>query len=141
MHLYGTYDNQVAITVDARIFDLWEKRIQYTDGGVFFCLPASQVSHRGDSIQADYPTLLRHHAEMLKRIIRLLPHASNKEEYYQKANRLFVELVILLERLPQKKAHLLASEGESVEGKAWQLLLREASVAESALAEAHLNLS
>lgn len=137
LHLYGTYDSQPTVTGDARIFDLWEKRIQYTDGGVFFCLPESQISHRGNEVYADYPTTLRHHAEMLKRIIRLLPCCNNTEVYQQKARMLCTELATLRERLPQEKARLSRGKGQSKDEEAWQLLLCEASVAESVLAEAH----
>jgi len=72
LHVYGCYDFNEAITGDARIFDLLEGNIQYTNGGVFFCLPETEINHRGQTIDANYATTLRHHQQMSDRIIRIV---------------------------------------------------------------------
>jgi len=46
LHVYGCAQPNPSITGNARIFDLLEGSIQYTDGGVFFCLPESQINQR-----------------------------------------------------------------------------------------------
>lgn len=80
MRLYGSYDHNGEITGNARIFDVYEDKIQFTSGGVFFCLPESDINGREAGVEADYPTYLRHHAEMLKRIHTFLPHLPDGEE-------------------------------------------------------------
>jgi len=80
LHMYGSYDHNGEITGDARIFDLYEDKIQFTSGGVFFCLPESDITGREVGVDADYPTCQRHHAEMLKRIHTFLPHLADEQE-------------------------------------------------------------
>ncbi|MDJ0836472.1 MAG: cysteine dioxygenase family protein [Acidobacteriota bacterium] len=80
LHMYGSYDHNGDITGDSRIYDLYENKVQFTTGGVFFCLPESDISDRETGVKADYPTFLRHHAEMLKRIHTFLPHLRDEEE-------------------------------------------------------------
>lgn len=72
LHVYGCYDFNHTITENARIFDLQEGRIQYTNGGVFFCLPDDEISHRGQAIEADSATSLRHHQQMRDRILHVI---------------------------------------------------------------------
>ncbi len=85
LHIYGCPDANDSITGDARIFDLWSDNIQYTNGGVFFCLPETEISHRGQKIEADPLTTLRHHQQMRDRILRILgdSHANANLTYWQ----------------------------------------------------------
>ena len=89
LHVYGCNDRSGDITSDARIFDLWENSIQYTNGGVFFCLPESQISQRQSGLVGDTLTTLRHHQQMLARIEMILAN-SNKyaDKWQQKAKNL-----------------------------------------------------
>ncbi|NEQ99548.1 MAG: cysteine dioxygenase [Cyanothece sp. SIO2G6] len=77
LHVYGCVGARKTITGDARIFDLLENRIQYTDGGVFFCLPENQINRRTGSLKADAETTLRHHRCMGDRLRRILEVAPN----------------------------------------------------------------
>ena len=72
LHVYGCNDRYGGITSDARIFDLWEGSIQYTNAGVFFCLPESEISQRQYNVQGDLSSTLRHHQQMLDRINYIL---------------------------------------------------------------------
>lgn len=72
LHVYGCPNASGAITGDARIFDLFEGSIQYTDGGVFFGLPETQINRRRYGLEADRETTLRHHRLMCDRIQRIL---------------------------------------------------------------------
>ena len=71
LHLYGRAAAADSITGGARIFDLWERRIQRTDGGVFYCLPESEIERREPCPAADVETCLLHHRLMLSRIERM----------------------------------------------------------------------
>jgi len=79
LHVYGCDGASGTITGNARIFDLLEGSIQYTDGGVFFCLPEHQINKRKQRIQADRETTLRHHYQMSDRIRRILKTQPNAE--------------------------------------------------------------
>ena len=83
LHVYGCYDRQDSITGDARIFDLLEGKIQHTNGGVFFCLPEAEISHRSQTLAADYETTLRHHQQMSDRITRILENSQEDLAYWQ----------------------------------------------------------
>jgi hypothetical protein len=72
LHLYGSEAGKGRITANARIFDLFEGKIQLTDGGVFFCLPEHQINVRLPGPEADADTTVRHHQDMLDRIGRIL---------------------------------------------------------------------
>jgi cysteine dioxygenase len=72
LHLYGRSEPDAEVTGGARIFDLLEDRIQRTDGGVFFCLPESQIVRREPGPVADVETRLLHHRLMLARVERML---------------------------------------------------------------------
>ena len=96
LHLYGSYDHDGEITVDARIFDLFEGKIQLTDGGVFFCLPEADIKCRLDGPDADPPTTLRHHRDMRHRIRRMLPSSENPELLREKV-RVLEEAIRSLE--------------------------------------------
>lgn len=71
LHLYGRSQPAASITGGARIFDLCERRIQRTDGGVFFCLPESDIDRREDCPAAAPTTELLHHQLMLARLQRM----------------------------------------------------------------------
>ncbi len=78
LHIYGCNDRQGEITSNARIFDLFEGSIQYSNGGVFFCLPEREISQRNYNLRGDLITTIRHHQQMLDRVnaIIQLGHAS-----------------------------------------------------------------
>jgi hypothetical protein len=72
LHVYGCQGARHSITGNARIFDLLEGSIQYTDGGVFFGLPEDQINQKRTGLEADRETTLRHHRLMCDRICRIL---------------------------------------------------------------------
>lgn len=72
LHVYGAYEPQGEITGEARLFDLFEQSIQYTNGGVFFCLPEQEILRRTPGLVGDRSTTLRHHQQMLDRVHRIL---------------------------------------------------------------------
>ncbi len=72
IHLYGVDCPTPLVTGDARIFDLYERRIQRTDGGVFFGLPESEIRRREPCPQAEPEAILLHHRLMHDRIGRIL---------------------------------------------------------------------
>ena len=74
LHVYGCPQPNTAITGNARIFDLFEGSIQYTDGGVFFGLPESQINKRTYGIRGDRETTLRHCRHRGARLRRILEH-------------------------------------------------------------------
>ncbi|MEM8719799.1 MAG: cysteine dioxygenase family protein [Cyanobacteria bacterium P01_G01_bin.39] len=93
LHVYGCYEPKSTITGDARIFDLLEGRIQYTNGGVFFCLPEPEIERRGQAITADRPTIYRHHRQMRDRILKVLNSSnSNLAHWRSKLAQLEPEL-------------------------------------------------
>ena len=78
LHVYGVSSPaNSAVTADARIFDLFEGCIQHTDGGVFFCLPDSQINHRVEGVRGDRETVVRHHRHMKNRLERMLEMSSS----------------------------------------------------------------
>ncbi|MBE9070524.1 cysteine dioxygenase family protein [Leptolyngbya cf. ectocarpi LEGE 11479] len=79
LHVYGCAKPKGSITGNARIFDLLEESIQYTDGGVFFCLPDDQINRRLSGVRGDRQTTFRHHQQMCDRIYRILQHQYNPE--------------------------------------------------------------
>ena len=83
LHVYGCYEHQDLITGDTRIFDLLEGKIQYTNGGVFFCLPEGEIIRRGQDIKADNLTTLQHHQQMRDRIIKILNSSNSHLTYWQ----------------------------------------------------------
>jgi len=68
VHLYGAYDVNDGITSNARLYDLDEGKIQFTDGGVFFDLPEAQINRRIDGPKADFPTTIRCKTELSYRL-------------------------------------------------------------------------
>ncbi len=70
-HMYGAYDRENDITTDARVYDLNEKYVQRTNGGVFFALPEDKITRREPAPYADYLTWLRHTVELLNRLLKI----------------------------------------------------------------------
>ena len=70
LHLYGCYERDTCVTGDARLYELDEKAIQITSGGVFYSLPENAVERRLPAPAADFPTTLRFKVELLKRLLR-----------------------------------------------------------------------
>ena len=68
LHLYGCDGCDGGITHGARLFDLDEQAIQFTNGGVFFALPETLIISRKHGFDADFPTTMRHQVEMLYRL-------------------------------------------------------------------------
>ncbi|MEO1673229.1 MAG: cysteine dioxygenase family protein [Cyanobacteria bacterium J06631_2] len=83
LHVYGCYDHQDLITGDARVFDLLEGRVQHTNGGVFFCLPESEIISRGQVLEADRFTTLKHHQQMRDRLLNILNSSEQNLTYWQ----------------------------------------------------------
>ncbi|NEP56551.1 MAG: cysteine dioxygenase [Symploca sp. SIO2G7] len=79
LHVYGCQEFEETITGNARIFDLLEHSIQYTDGGVFFCLPETKINHRSQGVEADRETTLKQHYLMSDRIHRILKIQKNAD--------------------------------------------------------------
>jgi hypothetical protein len=92
LHLYGRTQAADSITGSARIFDLYENRIQRTDGGVFFCLPEQDIRRREPCPSADIPTRLLHHRLMRARIERILASGSPDPVLEDKAQHLSKEI-------------------------------------------------
>ena len=72
LHVYGCTEHQTSITGNARIFDLLEETIQYTDGGVFFGLPEHLINQRQMGLKGDSETTQRHHQQMRDRLQHIL---------------------------------------------------------------------
>ena len=79
LHVYGSPHVQGEITGDARIFDLWEGSIQYTDGGVFFDLPEELINRKEFGLKGDRKSTERHHQQMYQRLSQLLEHFPNHD--------------------------------------------------------------
>ena len=101
LHLYGCADQVDGVTGDARIFDLLNQEIQYTDGGVFYCLPEETINRRGDAVVADRETTLEHHKQMLDRIGRI---NSTPGRYDRDLDGVASQLVEALRELESKTA-------------------------------------
>ena len=90
LHVYGDVRPIENVTGDARLFDLENNTIQRVDGGVFFALPQNEVKKTEPGPVADFPTLLRHHVELIKRLKKMeIAGANNSgknlEEVIEKA--------------------------------------------------------
>ncbi len=83
LHVYGTSHECPSITGNARIFDLFEQSIQYTDGGVFFCLAEAEIVRKTYGLNADITSSLRHHQQMRSRIQTILQTATLNTKYWQ----------------------------------------------------------
>ncbi len=70
-HLYGCHGRSHGITADARIYDLVNREIRRTDGGVFFLLPENMIKRREQAPAPDFLTWLRDIVEMIKRLDKI----------------------------------------------------------------------
>ncbi len=98
LHLYGRETPAEAITGNARIFDLWEQRIQRTDGGVFYCLPESEIIAREKAPAADTETNVLHHQLMLNRVKSILQSDRDNLSFIRRA----IQLQMAIEQLSKK---------------------------------------
>lgn len=87
LHIYGCHQPKASITGNARIFDLFEQTIQFTDGGVFFALPEDKIEARQGLITGDRATTLRHHFQMRDRLQRMV---AEMPSYYQWRSQLTI---------------------------------------------------
>lgn len=83
LHVYGISHESSSITGNARIFDLFEQSIQYTDGGVFFCLPEAEIVRKTFGLNSDYASSLRHHQQMRSRVQAILQTSPLDSKYWQ----------------------------------------------------------
>lgn len=83
LHVYGMNQESSSITGNARVFDLFEQSIQYTDGGVFFCLPDEDISRKTFGLNADTTSSLRHHQQMRSRVQAILQTSPADSKYWQ----------------------------------------------------------
>lgn len=101
LHVYGRPLPTESMTDNERLFDLSEGAIQFTNGGVFFCLPEDQIVARQLGLQADLETTLRHHRHMQARIDRVLSMGlAVPAVWHQKSMNLAVQIESLLNLVP-----------------------------------------
>lgn len=67
LHLHGGRERRSGGAGMTRLYDFDQSEIQVTERGAFFDLPDSEVAERVDGPEADFPTYMRHQAELLKR--------------------------------------------------------------------------
>ena len=91
-HLYGAYDRSSGVTADARVFDLEEGAVQFTDGGVFFALPEATIQRREEGLKADFGTRLRHDVELLRRLHTMRGTADYRPVHARREERLWSAL-------------------------------------------------
>ncbi len=91
LHLYGTDVFDEAVTADARLYELDEGTIQFTNGGVFFELPEDKINRREPAPSADFPTTLRHKIELCNRHMQMYPDYAERGSISKRANRLVQE--------------------------------------------------
>ena len=77
LHVYGCEQKMASITANARVFDLLEGTIQYTDGGVFFCLPEDKINKRDYGLSGDKETTMRQYRLMRDRLQQALLEDDN----------------------------------------------------------------
>ncbi len=92
VHLYGCHSKRHDITGDARIFDLFEQKIQFTDGGVFYGLPEDQINRRIPGPRGDTETTIEHHQQMAARIARMQEYGVTDARLDTQLKQLHVEL-------------------------------------------------
>jgi hypothetical protein len=95
LHLYGLEGPRGGVTADARIFDLFEQRIQRTDGGVFYCLPEAGITRREACPAADLETTRLHDRLMLARVERILAAGGGDASLRERARDLRARLARL----------------------------------------------
>lgn len=92
LHLYGCHKPTDGVTNGAKIFDLLEDETQFTDGGVFYCLPDQLINRRSTGVMASPETIVEHHLQMLDRIERIMSKGKATKLLMQKAKRLRQQL-------------------------------------------------
>ena len=92
LHLYGCYGREGGVTADARLYDLDEDRIQFTDGGVFFSLPEDKIKRRSAGPSTDFATRLRFKVELLRRLNTSHDSWRSRRLHSQRQRRLADEL-------------------------------------------------
>jgi len=97
LHVYGCYGPLTNITGGARIFDLLENSIQYTNGGGFFCLPEDQINQRHPGFYADEETTCRHHRQMADRLAQILaqPRCDRRDHLVAKRDYLQAQIELM----------------------------------------------
>ena len=96
LHVYGCENPHGSITGDARIFELWEGCIQYTDGGVFFALPEEQINTKVYGLKGDRQTTLHHLQCLRDRLERILSVPDYSTEHLRSQLALLKEKIALL---------------------------------------------
>jgi|GEM_PF-3326226 len=92
-HLYGCDKLSTgSVTSDAMLYDLDEKQIQYTDGGMFYHLPEEMIKRRDPAPKSDFPTYLRHQTELLKRLLQMENSFQTGQVESSRAQRIIDEL-------------------------------------------------
>jgi len=139
LHLYGSYDHKGDVTGDSRIYDLWADEIQLVTGGVFFCLPDDQISRRDRGVPADFPTELRHHTEMLRRIAVFLPHLEPNERDRFRDTAQAIRAALFDEAGRNRMADYLGGlrdeSGQVTDTEMWRLLWHEVDQAQRLIGE------
>jgi len=92
LHFYGCYGRSADITAEARLYELDEKAIQITSGGVFFTLPNSEIQRRDPAPEGDFPTTLRHKLELLSRLLQMNDSIRKGQVQTRREERLIDEL-------------------------------------------------
>ena len=94
LHLYGNGNASGNITGDARIFNLLDREIQFTDGGVFFALPTHRINRTIAGIAGDPITTQTHHAQLRDRLWRMQNDPATRSlEHDAVLERLDAELI------------------------------------------------
>lgn len=92
LHIYGCHQSTSSITGNARIFDLLEQTIQFTDGGVFFVLPDDKIEARQGGIRGDRAATLRHHSQMRDRLQRMVREMPDNSQWRSQLTKLEVAI-------------------------------------------------
>lgn len=74
LHVYAALQPLATITANARVFDVVEGVIQFTDGGVFFALPDSQVKRQITGLRAN-SSLVSHQRRLRDARMQVMAHA------------------------------------------------------------------
>jgi SAM-dependent methyltransferase len=125
LHVYGDLVQRENVTADARLYDLESGKVQRVNGGVFFALPENEIDAFEDGPMGDFPTRLRHHIELVRRLRRIKHGGLSIDE-----NRLFElieeiycgqqlnELISFLDEMFDEEYHVTDSSQ-------WNILRRE----------------
>ncbi|MBV6427764.1 MAG: Trans-aconitate 2-methyltransferase [Haliscomenobacter sp.] len=81
LHIYGEPEDDPSITGDARVFDLFKQQIQRVNGGVFFALPPTAIGSTEPAPVPDFPTKIRFHIELFRRMRQMAPSDYQRSGY------------------------------------------------------------